>query len=163
MRPGPKPIRLPKVLCCIGHALEIGTQDEIYRWPIRKNVLLYTCPAGTSLFCIQSTAKKVSDQKFKNALDQNRVQVNKARKLYRNWHDFDAVSGSLLSRPRGFLHDCGRATYIIYRSDKWIGKNRDYIHHFKKPPRVRANKKSQPSLLAITGGKIRVKNEGITG
>lgn len=159
----PKPIKIPPVLCCIGQAVEVETDTGKFKFKIKDRVMLYTTTNGKKLFCLKSSSKISSKSDFENAVKNKQDQVSDAMDLYNQWHDFEAVSGSLVSAPRGFLFEAGRANHIIYSSDKWGGKKRKYIHEFKKPPKVWANKKTDPTLLVLTGGKIAVKKEGITG
>lgn len=159
----PKPIKIPSVLCCIGQALEVLGEKQKYKFKVKDRVFLYTDTAGKKLYCLKTVEKKAKKSDFDRAIEKKHSQVSEAMKLYKNWHDFDAVSGSLASPPRGFLFDVDRAVHIIYNSDKWVGRNRKYIHEFKTPPKIWVNKKTEPTLLVMTGGKIAVKKEGITG
>lgn len=159
----PKPIKIPPVLCYIGQVREVDTDTGKFKFKIKDRVMLYTTTNGKKLFCLKSSAKKSKKADFEKAVENKHEQVSDAMDLYRQWHAFDAVSGSLASVPRGFLFDAGRAIHIIYSSDKWGGKKRNYIHEFKTPPKVWANKKKDPTLLVLTGGNIAVKKEGITG
>jgi hypothetical protein len=157
------PIILPSVLTCIGQALEISTFEELISWKVKDRVLLYTNNAGNALYCLTATAKKTSRARFDQAVEANSAQVKKAMSIYERWHDFEAVSGSLATQPRGIWLTLKRAITIIYRSDKWTGQEYDYIHDFITPPVCRVNRKTRPTLLALTGGKIRVTAEGIKG
>lgn len=159
----PRPIKLPSVLCCIGQALEVDNGETVYKWPIKDRIGLYSCPKGKILYCIQTEVKKNAKGAFDRAVEQNRSKVQEAMGLYDDWHGFDAVSGSVLKTPRGFLHNVGRAASIVYSSDKWVGRPRKYIHEFRYPPLIWVNKKHRPTVLVLNGGKIRVKKEGITG
>jgi len=159
-----RPIKIPPVLCCIGRVGEVGTQDSVYKFMVQDLVCLYSPPSGKQLYCLKTDReKKSSPADFKRAVETHRDQVSKAMKLYKRWHDFDPVSGSLAKSPRGFLYQAGRAAYIIYNSDKWTGRSTNYIHDFVTPPILWVNKKTKPTLLILTGGQIAVKKEGITG
>lgn len=158
-----RPIILPRVLTSIGQALEISTFEELNTWKVKDRVLLYTNTAGNALYCLKATAKKTSRAAFDRAVDANSDQVKKAMSIYERWHDFEAVSGSVATPPRGTWKTLKRAITIIYRSDKWTGKEEDYIHDFITPPVCRVNTINRPTVLALTGGRVRVTAEGIKG
>lgn len=158
------PIKLPPVLICIGQLKQIETGDTVYKFPLKDKVMLFCAPNGKALYCMAYTAKKADKAHFEKVAKGKHAQILEGMKLYEKWHEFEPSSGSLCSPPRGFLFDAGRAVSIIYQSDKWTGKKQNYIHTFKICPKLRVNKKStQPTLLVLTGGRIRVKKEGITG
>lgn len=58
-----------------------------------------------------------------------------------------------------------RAMNIVYRSDKFSmpGKTSDYIHPFKMYPTVSVDNESNPMIVALRGGQIKIKKEGVTG
>ncbi len=158
-----KAIKLPDVLICLGRAVSVTGVEMLFKWPIKAKCQLYCSTSGESLYCLVSTAKESSKDEFNSAVGKHQKQVDTAVKLYERWHDFDPVSGSIVRPPRGFLFDVDRAESIIYSSDKWVGRTRSYIHTFKTPPKVWVNRKTDPTLLVMTGGRIRVTKEGITG
>lgn len=164
MKSGNKPIKLPKVLVCIGQCNEIKTDDGVYNFRIKDKVMLFSTTNGKTLYCMAYKALKTSNDEFKTRVQSNQSQVSTGMNLYEKWHEFEPVSGSVCKPPKGFLFDAGRCVHIIYTSDKWVGKKRKYIHTFKSKPKCWVNKKSTaPTLLALTGGKIRVRKDGITG
>jgi hypothetical protein len=55
----------------------------------------------------------------------------------------------------------GKATEITYLSDKWDGKKRLYVHHLKKHGDILVFPDGQGIL--ITGLKLNIKKEGLTG
>lgn len=55
----------------------------------------------------------------------------------------------------------GRVTNIGYRSDKWSGKKQDYTHDTDQ--RVRPVLVVSGDVYRVSGGKLRVKPEGLTG
>lgn len=159
----PKAIKIPPVLCCIGQAVEVAGELDTYKFKVKDRVFLYSAPDGKKLYCLKSNDKKSKNSDFKKAIEKKKNAVSEAMKLYKNWHNFEAISGSLMAPPRGFLFDVDRAVHIIYTSDKWIAKKRSYIHDFKKRPKIWVNKKTKPTLLVLTGGQIAVRKEGIIG
>lgn len=96
-------------------------------------------------------------------ISSRRDDVNRGIKLYEDWHEFEPVTGSLWTPPRGFLFRVDRAQHIVYESDKWSGKPQQYIHDFTHPPLMWVNNKTAPTVLVLTGGKIKVRKSGVTG
>lgn len=159
-----KPIKMPDVLIQLGRAVsvEFANGDKIV-WPANKGCLLYSAVSGRALYCLVSNKKVSSRADFDSAVDVKIDDVRRGMNLYSKWSDFESTSGSLAKRPKGFLLCLGRAKSIVYNSDKWVSRSRAYIHTFKSMPKVWANKKTNPTLLVLTGGAIRVEKEGITG
>lgn len=159
-----RPIKLPTPLIQLGTVENvIDDQGVKYKWTVRDQCGLLCPTSGTSIFCLIAEPKQATREKFENAVNGNTEKVSKGMDLYEKWHEFDPESGSLVTPPRGFLFCVGRAASITYRSDKWVGKTRRYIHTFKIKPKVWVNKKIDPTLLVLTGGKIRTTKDGITG
>ncbi len=156
-------IKLPAVLCCLGQAVEVQGENELYKLRQKDRILLYTNPAGRELYCLKASPRKTNPAAFQTALESHKGQVNAGMNLYKRWHDFNAVSGSLAACPRGFLFNTDRCVHIVYKSDKWTARIRSFIHTFKHPPMVWVNKYDGPDLVVLSGGKIRVTKEGITG
>jgi len=94
----------------------------------------------------------------------------------------DEQAETLFEKFTGFEHDqdnnalmvqvapkkmtrISRAMNIVYRSDKFDtpGKTSDYIHPFKTYPTVSVDNENNPMIVALRGGQIKVKKEGITG
>ena len=159
-----RPIKIPPVLICLGHTIELTGQEQIhYRWR-KTETKLYCTPNGKTLICwTHGKPRSTSEQNFKRAVSENRPNVSLGIKTYEKWHDFSACSGSLEKSPRGFLYLAGRTESIVYASDKWVGKVRSYIHEFTHPPKMWVNKDRDPSLVVMTGGKIRITKRGIEG
>lgn len=158
-----KAIKLPDVLICLGRAVSVTGAEMSFKWPIKAKCQLFCSTTGATLYCLVATAKPSNKADFEKALKNKHDQVATGMKLYESWHDFDPASGSLVRAPRGFLFNVDRAVSIVYASDKWVGRMRSYIHTFKTPPKVWVNRKADPTLLVMTGGRIRVTKEGITG
>lgn len=84
--------------------------------------------------------------------------------------DFHGKTGSHIVKdtiniPDTFIH-LGKAIGVLYESDKWDGKPRAYKHDLKKHGNVLAapeGKDGYSRLIIITGIKIKIKKEGITG
>lgn len=91
--------------------------------------------------------------------------VSKALSLFRSWTDREAGAVDVAEVPDGtpaVLVKLGELSGIVYRSDKWVGRTREYMHETRRP---------RPSLcatpdgrrLVILGGAVRVRPEGLVG
>lgn len=158
-----KALKLPPVLCGLGRAISVVCGDTTYKWTTKDKVALFSSTNGKKLFCLKVIKEKTVKDDITQKIEENRTEVDAGIKLYSKWHEFDAASGDLIKTPRGFLFQIDRATSIVYASDKWSGKIEHYIHKFKTAPIVWVNNKTAPTVLILTGGRINVKKEGITG
>lgn len=159
-----RPIKMPSVL------IQLGTVESIvcdngttYRWTIKSNCRLISPPDGKSLYCLISGVVKSDKKRFDQAVEGQTDKLALGMNLYERWNEFDPESASIIKPPRGFLFCVGRTSSITYRSDKWVSRMRRYIHTFKINPKVWVNRKKDPTLLVLTGGKIRTTKDGITG
>ena len=57
--------------------------------------------------------------------------------------------------------ELGRLAALVYRSDKWVGRPRTYIHVLEDPPRLVSDPAGR--RLFIVGGSYRVTSRGIEG
>jgi len=89
----------------------------------------------------------------------------KGHSLYEKFTGFEHENaGRMVHVRQRQLIRIGRAINIIYRSDKFSpGKTSDYIHAFERYPTVSVDDVKRPSIVAVRGGRIKVKKEGITG
>lgn len=158
-----KAIKLPSVLICLGRAVSVTGADHVFKWPIKAGCQLLCSVTGKSLYCLISAVGSSSRSDLDDALKERCEQVDRGVKLYERWHNFDPSSGSLATVPRGFLFCVDRAKSIVYASDKWSGRTQSYIHTFNTTPKIWVNRKTDPTLLVMTGGQIRTTKEGILG
>lgn len=90
----------------------------------------------------------------------------KSEKLYESFTGFehDSIADLVNISPKKMMR-IGRAMDIVYRSDKFSkpGDTSDYVHAFSTYPTVSADSATKPTIVALRGGRIRVKKEGITG
>jgi hypothetical protein len=90
----------------------------------------------------------------------------KGEKLYEDFTGFehDEIGDLVQIKPKQ-MKKIGRATAIVYRSDKFSreGDFSNYIHPFENYPIVSVDDIKRPSIVALRGGRINVKKEGITG
>ena len=161
--------KIPRVVTILGQAIELKVLlkdgDEIfYLWPGSKGKKgknpchLASNPAGRALYILPSTKSKSVGRGIPE------TQVKKAGNLYEKFTDWEMNEPFALSIPNGPFRQYGRAIHVVYRSDKWTGKNTDYIHTFKHPPIVHVSGGiKNPKMIALTGGRIRVQPRGIVG
>ena len=138
---------IPSKLVCLGRCLEIEFSDgTLYK------------PRGADLCCSMSgkTLYVVERRKSKKTKRRNA--------LYEAFHDFEPDTEYVIRIPNNVnFKKSKKARSISYRSNKWSGKNVDYIHRFRKQPTVYSDSLKNPSIIKVSGGRIRVKPEGITG
>lgn len=158
-----KSLKLPPVLATLGRAVEVKGQHVHFSFPAKDNVVLLAAPNGKTLYCIQIEKKATTGAEFLDIWEKHKTEAEKGAALYEKWNDFEVQSGSVIKKPRGFLWQVDRCHMIVYESDKWSGKKHKYIHEFKHPPLMWVNKKTAPTVLVLSGGKIRTTERGITG
>ena len=166
-------IKIPAVVSILGKAIELKARlnngDEVlYAWPTRKNksgrpAYLASNARGTALYIIPIIHLKKS-RKTAALKNVDSKDIAKAGKLYENFTDFEMDVPIVLAMPKSPLKRGGRAVHIVYESDKWTGKDTDYIHTFKQEPIVHlGGGVKNPKIIALTGGRIRVQPRGIIG
>jgi len=144
-------VALPSTVVELGKAVELALDcGELIKF---RGYALCSNTEGTRLYILRTLKKKVAQPKGGATID-------KARQLYSRFSDFESEKAFSLQAADSRLSKIGTADHIVYRSDKWTGKNVDYIHEFDRPPAVWANKSK--SVIALVGS-IHVKKEGITG
>lgn len=88
-----------------------------------------------------------------------------AVEVFGDFHDFDAGAVEVREVPDDtppVLARLGELRGVIYRSDKWVGHERDYIHETEAPfPELFATPDGE--RLVILGGAVRVRPEGLVG
>jgi hypothetical protein len=147
---------LPATLVALATPLSIDLEGgETLKFPLSGKFVLGSNKSGTELWI-------VSEKGGKNV----RATDEKGEKLYESFTGFehDDVAKLVQIKPRS-MSRLGRAMSLTYRSDKFSrpGKNSDYVHPFQHYPTVSVDNLSQPTIVALRGGRIKVKKEGITG
>lgn len=166
-------VKIPPVVSILGKAIELKARlnngDEmVYAWPTRKNksgrpAYLASNPRGTALYILPIVHLKKSRRvtALKN-IDERALA--KAGELYEDFTDLEMDDPIVLALPKSPLKRDGRALHIVYESDKWTGKEVDYIHTFKQEPILHlGGGVKNPKIIALTGGRIRVQPRGIIG
>jgi len=138
---------VPSQLVCLGKCLDIEFSDgTIYE------------PPGADL-CASMSGKTLYVVKRRKA-----TKTRKRNALFEAFHDFDPDSEYIIRIPDNInFKKSKKVRSISYRSNKWTGKNVDYIHRFRSQPTAYSDNLKKPSIIKISGGKIRVKPQGITG
>jgi hypothetical protein len=90
--------------------------------------------------------------------------IGSAAALYRQFTRLPARSLEQVSHARlmpPVVLELGRLTGLVYRSSKWVGRPRTYIHFMDDPPRLVSDVTGR--RLFIVGGSYRVTARGIEG
>lgn len=154
-RNGKKPW-VPTLLVDLADAKSIDLEgDGQLKFPFSGNFALCSNRAGTELWI-------VSRKGGKNV----KTTDEKGETLYEAFTGFehDEMGKMIHINPKDMVK-IGRAMNIVYRSDKFSkpGDTSDYIHAFRHYPTVSVDNVTRPSIVALRGGRIKVKKEGITG
>ena len=90
--------------------------------------------------------------------------VEDASALYRRFTRLPARSVQRVSHQRlvpPVVVELGRLVAVMYRSDKWVGHPRTYIHYMEDPPRLVSDVAGRQ--LFVVGGNYRITARGIEG
>ena len=90
--------------------------------------------------------------------------VQDASALYRRFTSAPPRSVQRVSHRRvmpGVVVELGQLVALMYRSDKWVGHPRTYIHYMENPPRLVADVTGRQ--LFVVGGSYRITARGIEG
>lgn len=147
---------LPSMLVDLAVAISIDLEGgEMLKFPVRGSYSLCANRAGTEIWIVSTKgAKKVQ------ATDKQ------GEHLYEKFTGFEHSDvGKMVNVYPKKMTRIGRAMSIVYRSDKFSkpGKTSDYIHAFSQYPTVSVDNTKNPTIVALRGGQIRIKQEGITG
>lgn len=147
---------LPTLLVDLATPVSIDLESgEQLRFPRSGNFALGSNRKGTELWIVSRKGGKNV-----RAIDDT------GEKLYETFTGFehDDIAKMVQIKPNSMIR-LGRAMNIIYRSDKFSkpGNTSDYIHPFKHYPTVSVDNMKRPSIVALRGGRIKVRKEGITG
>ena len=148
------PPRVPSKLVYIADAKSIELDDgQTLKFPLSGKFALCSTKSGKQLWILSRKGGKTV-----------RANEEDCQKLFEKFTGFlPDDTGTLIQLKPKALTRIGRAKNIVYRSDKFTGNNADYIHAFKFNPTVSVDNPNKPSIVAIRGGAISVKQEGITG
>lgn len=139
--------RVPSKLVCLGACLEIEFADGTLYKP--RGADLCASMSGRVLWVVRRKRPAAYSRRCK---------------LYSAFHDFEPDKAYKVNVSDNIVFKASkRVKSVSYRSDKWSGKNVDYIHKFKKYPTAYADNLKNPGIIRISGAKISVRPEGITG
>lgn len=152
----PKTPWLPALLVDLATPVSIDIEggDQL-KFPFAGRYSLAANRSGTELWILSKKGGK-----------DVRTTDEKGEKLYEDFTGFehDEVGTMVQIRPMS-LTKIGRAMNIVYKSDKFSkpGHSSHYIHAFTYYPIVSVDNVTRPTVVALRGGRIKVKKEGITG
>lgn len=146
-------IRLPRRVIDLGRCVEIRFSDG-RKWSTKRRRIHLCCSeSGRTLWVLP-----VSPEKAKS--------IPRSR-LYEDFSGYyvsgiRTAFGGRERHPRKLIN-IGLVKSVVYESSKWDNRKREYIHTFRSKPTARTDNAENPLLIKISGGKIRVKPEGIVG
>lgn len=144
-------MRIPAKLVELGDALELIMSDGTI-WEFPRGFSLCSTINGRELWIVYARGSKTTKK--------TSVAGESLRGLFTGW---EADKNRVLNVKSTTGVSLGKVHGVAYRSDKWDGKKRGYIHDFRRHPSATADSSSSPRLVRISGGNIRVKSVGITG
>lgn len=143
-----KKVRLPRRIVMLGRCVEIQfVNGDIWK-PRKKRTDLCASESGKTLWIVEVSRE-------------NKSQTPKSD-LYEAFHGYyvGGVKTAYVGEPSK-LKRSQKVDAIVYESDKWDGRKREYIHKFKKKPYAYTDNLKKPSFVKISG--VKIKSEGITG
>lgn len=146
----PSSVRIPRRVVSLGRCVELIFVDGTTWKPRRYTTHLCSSESGKTLWIL--------------TVSKENTKVVPESKLYQQFTGY-VVSGARIANVRepSSLSRSRQVKSIVYESDKWDNKKREYIHTFRTKPRAYTDNIGNPSFVKISGGRIRVKPEGITG
>lgn len=142
-------IRLPRRVVHLGRCIEIHFLNGTVWKPKSRAVDLCCSESGKTLWILRVSREK---------------KTSFPSKLYERFTGY-YVSGIKIAKvnDKSRLKPSGKVEAIVYESDKWDNKKREYIHKFRNKPTAYSDNIQKPSFVKISGDGIRVKASGITG
>lgn len=146
----------PSLLIDLAVPKSIDLEDgQQLKFPLSGNFSMAANKSGTEIWILSRSGSK-----------NVRATDEKGEKLYESFTGFehDDVAKLVQIKPRS-MSRLGRAVNIVYRSDKFSkpGDTSNYVHSFTHYPTVSVDNVKRPSIVALRGGRIKIKKEGITG
>lgn len=90
---------------------------------------------------------------------------DQAKKMFKKWHQFESTRTVRMKGSRSIparLVKLGELPEIVYRSDKWTGKQQLYLHKTGKPRPLLCTD-PEGKRFFIVGGRMRATARGIVG
>lgn len=152
-------LNVPEVLALLGEALTLElTNGRVIDFG--RGWLFTATETGRAIWLIKPDRKRL----VKNP--NRHLWVRKAESLYKRFTDFEPDGyhkAVFTDTSQSKFRMIGRVKSLSYRSDKWTGKAKGYIHTFKHPPSVWSNEDGAKNLLKVMGPKTRLTIRGIEG
>jgi hypothetical protein len=151
---------------CIEVVVEVGDGTvRKFNWPKtgQRSMWLLTDTNGTRLMICRYNKVPITDEEFIRRL---RAAGGTAENAIAQWMEStgtDAAQGAISKLPERRIENIGRCLSLAYYFD---AKHRDRDpreHRFSVPPLVKADNKSNPALIVISGGRLEVTRRGIEG
>lgn len=152
-------LNVPEVLAELGEALTIELTNG-RTLDFKKGWLFTATETGRAIWILKPDKKRAVKPNNRH------LWIRKAESLYKRFTDFEPDKYALVTIKRPTqekFRNIGRVKTIAYKSDKWTGKAKGYIHTFKKPPSIWSNEDGAGNLLKIMGPKMRLTIRGIEG
>jgi hypothetical protein len=149
---------LPATLVDLADPISVDLEDgRQLKFPRSGKWALCSNRSGTEIWILSrqdSTRVKATDEQAENLFE----------KFTGFEHDQENNALMVQVAPKK-MERISRAMNIVYRSDKFSrpGKTSDYIHPFKIYPVVSVDNETKPTIVALRGGQIKIKKEGVTG
>lgn len=152
-------MRIPIQLVELGVALELDCSTWEWTWNISDKMRLFSNPRGDTLVLIYSPTL---GRPLKGSKKSKKHDFEKAKGLYGRFTGFkyDSIKAHSLADVK--TRRIGTANHIGYRSDKWHGKQTNYLHEFDCSPTVWVDSE-YPHVVIIRSKKLRVTSRGIEG
>lgn len=151
---------IPNTLTKLGYCrkVEFYLDDEFYilKLALKDKYVLASDSKGKTLY-IFKTKRTMQSKRF------DQKQIEKCMALYERWSEFEADTANVCKVKTPKLKITAEAVSLHYKSDKWDGKAKDHIHHFSSPVKIKLDRLDDPQLIKFSGGKLRVKADGVTG
>lgn len=152
-------MKIPTQLVELGIGLELDCDTWEWTWNISDKMRLFSNPRGDQLVLLFSPKLGAPLKHPRNEKKQN---FTKAKGLYGRFNGFEYDSINAHSVADSKLKRIGTANHIGYRSDKFSGKQSNYLHEFDCNPTVWTDH-DLPHVIVISSIKLRVTRRGIEG
>lgn len=146
-------MRIPATLVLLGEPITIETESG-ESWDFRSGShYLATTGSGTELWIVPAP-RRIRESKSIPRLGAD---------MFRRFVGWSADSAFKFAVPDFAATTAGAAKSIAYRSSKWSGRRTGYIHDFENQTKIQVDNLKKPTTWRLTGRKLAVMAEGITG
>lgn len=145
-------MKIPSTLVLLGEPIEIETEN--LTWKFRKGTHYLACSmTGKELWVLPMPT---------NTREMDKIPSNGAKlfKSFVGWKPDRAFRFTQKDFISGFSDD---GVSIAYRSSKWTGNPKGYIHTFENRTVIEATSEKNPSIIRIKGPRLGVRSVGIVG